>query len=154
MQSLNKIVLAATVLVLATGATFYVGWPAPVATTDGAVPGAWMHRVIVIAADAAPAAETTLVRSRLCGASPDCRNGENNIDVTVLESGEMPAHAMTAVVETDENCEPDAYSISHCSNQLRLADGRTIEVRHDHNMSRFPCLKPGETVRVESGRSV
>ena len=154
MQSLNKIVLAATVLVLATGASFYLGLSSSPDTSDGAVPGAWMHRVIVIAADAAPATETKWVRSRLCGASPDCRNGANNIDVTVLESGEMPAHAMTAVVETDENCEPDAYGISHCSNQLRLADGRTIEVRHDHNMSRFPCLKPGEVVAVETERSV
>lgn len=152
MRNLNKIMLAATVLVLAAGATFYVGLSPSSNTTDGTTPGAWMHRVIVIAADAIPATET--VRSRRCGLSPDCRNGADNIDVTVLESGQMPQHAMLALVQTDTNCAPDAYGISHCSNQLLLADGRTITVRHDHNMARFPCLKPGETVRVETERSV
>lgn len=151
MQNLNKFVLLATVLVFATGLAFYLGLPASPDATDAAVPGSGMHRVIVIAADATPA--TAAVRSRLCGASPDCLNGENNIDVTVLESGQMPQHAMLAVVETDENCAPDIYGISHCLNQLRLANGRTIEVRHDHNMARFPCLKPGETVQVETERS-
>ncbi|TAM57122.1 MAG: hypothetical protein EPN49_16310 [Rhodanobacter sp.] len=66
-----------------------------------------------------------------------------------LLSGALPAQAMTALTLTDANCQPDGRGVSHCVNELRLADGRTIVVRHDHDMRVAPCLAPGETVRVQ-----
>lgn len=65
-----------------------------------------------------------------------------------LLSGSIPAEPMMATVLTDENCAPDAQGISHCSNELRLADGRLMTVRHDHRMTDVPCLSPGERVLV------
>ncbi|HVA38113.1 MAG TPA: hypothetical protein VNJ51_10920 [Candidatus Dormibacteraeota bacterium] len=68
-----------------------------------------------------------------------------------LLSGALPAQATTAVTLTDANCQPDGRGVSHCINELRLADGHTIVVRHDHDMRMVPCLTPGETVRVQPG---
>lgn len=65
-----------------------------------------------------------------------------------LLEGPMPAAATTAVVLTDTDCAPDFAGISHCRNELRLADGSTIAVRHHHDMQRYSCLSPGEKVRV------
>ena len=65
-----------------------------------------------------------------------------------LLEGRMPAAATTAVVLTDTDCTPDFAGISHCRNELRLADGSTIAVRHHHDMQRYSCLSPGEQVRV------
>ena len=103
--------------------------------------------VIVINKDAS--AGSALVQDRLCGASSSCQNGEDGIAVAVLIGGTMPATTTTAVVQTDTDCNPDTYGISHCSNILKFADGSLIEVRHDHNMQAYPCLDPGETVTVE-----
>jgi hypothetical protein len=38
--------------------------------------------------------------------------------------------------------------ISRCRNVMRLEDGREIVLRHPHDMSRVPCLAPGERVRL------
>ncbi len=65
-------------------------------------------------------------------------------------AGTPPAVATTATVLTDTNCTPDQADISHCRNALRLADGRTIKVRRDRDMRRYPCFTAGETVRVVS----
>lgn len=91
-----------------------------------------------------------VVKDRQCGPSPQCRNGENGIDVVMLKSGEIPKQPVRAFVETDTDCTPDAYGISHCTNRLRLPDGRALEVRHDHNMHNYSCLSPGETVELQS----
>ena len=109
------------------------------------------HTVIAIA-EGEPRT-SALTQDRLCGASSLCQNGEGGVDVGVLQSGVIPAQPTTAIVQTDTNCNPDAYGISHCSNILRLADGSLIEVRHDHNMQAYPCLDPGETVTIESQSS-
>lgn len=108
--------------------------------------------LIVVAPGAAAASSP--IAERTCGASSSCRNGEDGVAIAVLMSGTIPARRTTAVVQTDTNCEPDAYGISHCSNILRLADGSLMEVRHDHNMQIYPCLDPGETVTVEGQSSV
>ncbi|HUZ64614.1 MAG TPA: hypothetical protein VMU82_13010 [Acetobacteraceae bacterium] len=65
-------------------------------------------------------------------------------------AGTPPTVATTATVLTDTNCMPDQADISHCHNALRLADGSTITVRHDHAIRRHPCFTPGENVRVVS----
>ena len=65
-----------------------------------------------------------------------------------IVSGSMPAAAVTATVESDEQCQPDARGISHCLNRMRLADGTELAVRHPHDMSKVACLAPGERVRL------
>ena len=67
---------------------------------------------------------------------------------TRLETGAMPSGRTTAVVLSDEDCEPDAAGVSHCRNGLLLADGQRLVVRHYHAMSTVPCLSPGEEVTV------
>lgn len=67
---------------------------------------------------------------------------------TRLMTGAMPSDRTTAVVLSDEDCEPDAAGVSHCRNRLLLAGGQKLEVRHYHSMSTVPCLSPGEEVTV------
>jgi hypothetical protein len=38
--------------------------------------------------------------------------------------------------------------ISRCRNEVSLADGTRVVLRHPHNMSKVPCLAPGEHVRL------
>jgi hypothetical protein len=66
----------------------------------------------------------------------------------MLEEGAMPDGPMIAEVMTDSDCTPDAQMTSRCRNVMRLADGRTIVLRHPHNMTSIPCLAPGERVRL------
>lgn len=63
-----------------------------------------------------------------------------------LEEGTMPPEATMAEVLTDTDCAPDQQMVSRCRNELRLADGRTVVLRHPHVMSSVPCLAPGEQV--------
>lgn len=65
-----------------------------------------------------------------------------------LEIGEMPGGPMVAEVLSDTECQPDRRMISRCRNEMRLADGRTIVVRHPHDMRNVPCLAPGEVVQL------
>jgi hypothetical protein len=60
----------------------------------------------------------------------------------------MPHAALDGTVLSDEDCAADAMGISNCLNRIRLEDGRTIAVRHPHDMREVPCLAPGEPVRV------
>jgi hypothetical protein len=69
--------------------------------------------------------------------------------LAVLQGGRMPHGAARATVLTDENCAPDAQGYSHCLNDVRLADGSVLRLRHNHRMSMVPCLSPGEEVIVE-----
>ena len=66
----------------------------------------------------------------------------------MLERGTLPRHPMTAEILTDTDCAPDAEMVSRCRNELRLADGSVLVLRHPHRMSDVPCLAPGETVRL------
>lgn len=66
----------------------------------------------------------------------------------MLEDGAMPGEPMMAEVLTDTDCAPDEQMISRCRNVMRLSDGRTIVLRHPHDMSKVPCLAPGEQVRL------
>ncbi|HZQ15726.1 MAG TPA: hypothetical protein VFA82_03035 [Gaiellaceae bacterium] len=58
------------------------------------------------------------------------------------------AHRMRATILTDTRCTPDMMGVSHCLNRMRLANGETITVVHNHRMMDMPCLDPGEHVVV------
>lgn len=103
--------------------------------------------VIVIDVQDAPAVSSA-VQSRRCTTSPRCANGKDGIDVVELLTGTLPTLPMPATVLTDTDCAPDRYGISHCLNVLRLQNGDRLLVRHSHNMAAYPCLTPGESVRV------
>ncbi len=111
-----------------------------------AQPAAALRTVLVVRPG--QPATSPLVRARQCRTGVACENGAGGIDIAVLLDGTPPAVATTATVLTDTNCMPDQAGISHCHNALRLADGSTITVRHDHDMRRYPCFTAGETVRV------
>ncbi|HLF68085.1 MAG TPA: hypothetical protein VI503_01975 [Gaiellaceae bacterium] len=64
----------------------------------------------------------------------------------MLEEGRMPSRPTVAEVLTDTECTPDPRMISRCRNEVRLADGRTVVLRHPHDMRTIPCLAPGEHV--------
>lgn len=91
----------------------------------------------------APSARTVLVSQ----AMPLPSVHERRLSA-MLEEGPMPDRPMMADVMTDTDCAPDAQMISRCRNVMRLADGRRIVLRHPHDMSRIPCLAPGERVRL------
>lgn len=69
--------------------------------------------------------------------------------MTSLVDGQLPSQAVQAVVQTDANCQPDEYGVSHCLNELAVGES-IIMVRHHHKMSEVPCLTPGETVMLLS----
>ena len=64
-----------------------------------------------------------------------------------LVKGSVPRH-MRATVLSDKRCNPDARGVSHCLNQMRLANGAVVTVVHDHRMMDMPCLSPGEHVMI------
>ena len=66
----------------------------------------------------------------------------------MLESGTMPDVGTMAEVMSDTECAPDAHMLSRCRNEMRLPDGRTIVLRHPHDMRHVPCLAPGERVML------
>ena len=62
------------------------------------------------------------------------------------------ASRMRATVLTDTRCTPDRQGVSHCLNRMRLANGATVTVVHDHRMMDMPCLSPGEHVLLRPSR--
>ena len=88
------------------------------------------------------------LRARVCGPRTGCTNGEASLSLVSFVGGDRPPASSLATVLTDTNCDPDAYGTSHCLNALRLADGRSLVVRHSHSMHMFPCLAPGDTVKL------
>ena len=147
----TKLFVVITALGFAGVLPFIVQWNNPHQTDTGIV-GTTARRTVIVINAAAPIT-SSLVRERLCGASAHCQNGRDGIDVGILKSGEIPTRPIAAIVETDENCTPDAYGISHCTNGLQLPDGSTLVLRHDHNMQAYHCLKPGEVVTLEGQAS-
>jgi hypothetical protein len=112
--------------------------------------GATVPRTVLVADSAKPLPRLPAVMARDCLARPRaCANGSNGIVLSYSLKGRAPRTPMLALVLTDVNCDPDRDGISHCLNELRLlGNGRRITVRHDHNMHMYPCLTPGERVRV------
>lgn len=123
----------------------------------GARPAATVHltqgkalRTVIVVPKGARFAPQALGR-RDCIAYPrDCVNGVAGIDVAYAISGTPPARTQLGTVLTDTNCQPDSYGISHCTNRIRLANGRVLTVRHDHSMMNDPCFSPGERVHVRA----
>ena len=148
----SKLILGAIVLGLASLIPLLPYWLAGSSKNATVANVSGLRTVIVIAAD--KPVKTDLIRSRRCHPWQICRNGKDSIDVVELKRGTMPLYPTTAVVQTDEDCTPDVYGNSHCTNRLRLADGRIIVVQHDHNMQIYPCLSPGETVEVKPESSI
>ena len=66
----------------------------------------------------------------------------------MLQAGAMPRGPMMAEVLTDTECVPDARMVSRCRNEMELAHGGRIVVRHPHDMRNVPCLAPGEKIRL------
>lgn len=66
----------------------------------------------------------------------------------MLEAGAMPHQPMMAEVLSDTECSPDEQMVSRCRNEMQLANGDKIVVRHPHDMRDVPCLAPGERVRL------
>lgn len=73
--------------------------------------------------------------------------GERNLSAMVAE-GEMPSGPTTGEVLTDTECTPDEAMISRCRNEVLLPGGGTVVLRHPHDMTKVPCLAPGEQVRL------
>ena len=107
-------------------------------TADNSPTSATEHPITV------PAAARTVTVTR---AMPMPSAHERRLSA-MLEEGTMPGRPMMADVMTDSECAPDARMISRCRNVLRLANGRQIVLRHPHDMTRIPCLAPGEHVRL------
>ena len=95
-----------------------------------------------------PVAVPASVRTVLVSRSMPMPSAHERRLSAMLEEGEMPARPMMGEVMTDSDCTPDAEMISRCRNVMRLADGREIVLRHPHNMTKIPCLSPGERVRL------
>lgn len=77
-------------------------------------------------------------------------NGQGGEYLLQIAEGKAPPVGVrvSGVVTSDTDCEPDAQGLSHCHNGIDLADGSTIAVIDTHMMSRYRCLRPGETVSV------
>lgn len=56
---------------------------------------------------------------------------------------------IVAKVLSDTNCTPDAAGLSHCRNDLALANGARITVVNNHQMARNGCLRPGGLLSLE-----
>jgi hypothetical protein len=63
-----------------------------------------------------------------------------------LEEGALPSRPAVGTVLTDEDCAPDRQGISHCRNEVSVAGGGVVVLRHPHDMRQVPCLAPGEKV--------
>lgn len=83
------------------------------------------------------------------GAAEPAPSSPGSLVRVQLERGQLPDDVSHGIVATDQNCEPDAQGMSHCLNRIRPAGGGSIEVRHNHDMSRVACLRPGEKVELQ-----
>lgn len=89
-------------------------------------------------------------RTVLVANEPELGTNDGSLTVGYERGTKPPSSETDAVVVTDENCTPDAEGVSHCRNEIRMANGKTVRVQHDHRMHEVPCLVPGEKVRLRS----
>ena len=77
-------------------------------------------------------------------------NGQDGEYLLQVVDGVVPpaGTAVSGVVLSDTDCEPDAQGLNHCHNGIRLADGTTLNAIDNHMMSLYRCPKPGETVTL------
>ncbi|QSO48719.1 hypothetical protein [Alicyclobacillus mengziensis] len=57
--------------------------------------------------------------------------------------------ATGGTVKTDTDCTADSAGLSHCHNVIELDNRSQITVIDTHNMSKNPCLNPGERVNLQ-----
>ena len=77
-------------------------------------------------------------------------NGRDGRHLLRIVDGSIPAAGTTVVgvVVSDTLCQPDAQGFSHCHNGIELADGKRMTVIDTHQMSRHPCLEPGQRLSL------
>ena len=77
-------------------------------------------------------------------------NGRNGRHLLQIVDGSVPAAGKTVVglVLSDTLCQPDAQGFSHCHNGIELANGKRMTVIDKHQMSRYPCLEPGQRLSL------
>jgi hypothetical protein len=105
------------------------------------------ERVAATASSDAPASELRLV---IVGSKAKLGDNDGTLRVGYERGPRAPAREQFAEVVTDENCEPDAEGVSHCSNNIKLKNGKILRVQHAHRMHEVPCLVPGEKVRLRA----
>lgn len=109
----------------------------------------WVHRVFLPSAASprqAPGYETrvvVVVDDKTQTSTP------SELHATLV-AGTLDRGSRQAVVWSDSDCTPDDEGISHCLNELLIADSK-VTIRHSHRMAQIPCLRPGETVTVVAG---
>lgn len=76
------------------------------------------------------------------------KNGINNVFVIQFVKGQL-TESTTATILTDEGCNADANSLTHCYNNIKLADGTIIRGLTIHDMmGGVACFNPGTKVVV------
>lgn len=77
-------------------------------------------------------------------------NGKGGQHVLRIVEGNAPPIGVRLIgtVKTDTDCDPDAQGLNHCHNDIAMPDGRVISVIHNHAMTRFPCLAPGQQLSI------
>lgn len=135
--------VGAAALAIAAGLAVFSGSESPAAHPQATAPPS---RTVVVSygKESLPSELQALA----CGPRTGCANGQESLSLVSFVGGDRPPANSLATVLTDTNCDPDAYGTSHCLNALRLADGRSLVVRHSHSMHMFPCLAPGDSVKL------
>jgi len=57
---------------------------------------------------------------------------------------------VSGTVTGDANCDADAEGLSHCHNTVKLANGSQITVINTHEMHRYRCLGPGDSITLSA----
>jgi len=54
----------------------------------------------------------------------------------------------TGVVKADTNCKPVENGLTNCIGVITAADGTELRFDYSHDMSKQPCLAPGDHVTI------
>jgi len=54
----------------------------------------------------------------------------------------------TGVVKADTNCKPVENGLTNCIGIITAADGTELRFNYSHDMSKQPCLAPGDRVTI------
>ncbi|QSO52854.1 hypothetical protein JZ785_02685 [Alicyclobacillus curvatus] len=75
-------------------------------------------------------------------------NGAGGQRYVQVIQGSLTAN-VGGIVKTDTDCTADSAGLSHCHNVIALDNQSQITVIDTHNMSKNPCLNPGERVNLQ-----
>ncbi|TSA10453.1 MAG: hypothetical protein D4R74_14710 [Betaproteobacteria bacterium] len=77
-------------------------------------------------------------------------NGQDGRYLLQLAQGQAlkAGKPVIGTVTSDTDCEIDAEGLSHCHNNIKLADGSEIMVIDTHNMHRNRCLGAGDRLSL------